>query len=427
MSQPSAIEYPIRICIVNEFFYPDSTGGTGTVLSDLARTLVTAHPQVKIDVITSRNLYRDREARLAPYEKWGDIAICRLATPHPGGSSTVKRLAINTAFSLLSLWTLLRRRKYDMVLVGTAPPTLAMTALLLKKLTGTPYAYVIYDLDPDRAVNMGVLKESSLVARVLRTAQKSWLHGAFKTIVLGRCMQEHLLDAYDLSFNKSAVIPIGADPDDIVPGPKQGNFRRDNELGGFVVSYSGNFGRYHNFDTILDAAKILARDGQNVTFVLAGGGAQKDHVADRVRTEHIDNVRLFPFVPKSDYCDSLAAADVSLVTLEPGMEGLCVPSKFYSILASGRPVIALVSPKSEVARVITEDCCGMQVEQGDTNGLVQAITYLATHRAEAERFGENARRTLETKYSTARIAQMYYDVMRPSSAAPERECDELPR
>ena len=404
----------MRVCIVNEFFHPDNTGGTGTVLSDLARTLRRNHPDVSIDVVTSRNLYRDKTTCLPKTENWNGINIHRLATPHTGGTTTFQRLAINSIFSLFALWTLLTRRPYDLVIIGTAPPSLAVTAHALKKITGTPYFYVIYDLDPDRAVTMGVLSKNSPIARILRRAQKRWLHAAAKTIVLGRCMQEYLANTYLLPSSKTVVIPIGADADEIVPGHKQSRFRQKHALTGFIVSYSGNFGRYHDFDTILNAAKQLHELDSNITFMLCGEGAQKAHVEQRIAAEQIENVRVFPLVDKADYVDALATADVSLVTLERGMEGLCVPSKFYSILASARPVVALVSPISEVALVIKEDDCGIQIDQGDTDKLVEAISFLAANPTHSERLGENARRTLVTKYSTQRIAEMYYRTMRPS-------------
>jgi len=148
-----------------------------------------------------------------------------------------------------------------------------------------------------------------------------------------------------------------------------------------------------------------------VQFVLVGGGAQKAHIERRVRDEDITNVRTLPFVPKEDYSDLLASADVSLVTLEPGMEGLCVPSKFYSILASGRPTIATVSAGSEVARVLAEADCGLQVAQGDIVGLVGALSHLLHHPEEAARMGCNARAVLEEKYSNRHVAALYHQAM----------------
>jgi glycosyltransferase involved in cell wall biosynthesis len=227
-------------------------------------------------------------------------------------------------------------------------------------------------------------------------------------------MREYLGQAYGLPEHRVEVIPIGSDPNEIVPAPRESRFRALHGIQGFVVLYSGNFGRYHDFDTILDAAKALDKKATDnraarVQFVLVGSGAQKSHIAHRIKDEKIGNVRLFDFVSKEDYADLLATADVSLVTLEPGMEGLCVPSKFYSILASGRPAVAAVSPRSEVARVIDEAQCGVHLSQGDAPQLVDILTFLASHPAEVERMGRNARRVLEERYSTQGLARQYHD------------------
>lgn len=420
----------MRICIVNEFFYPDSTGGTGTVLSDLVHSLRETYSDVDIDVVTSKNLYREAGAHLPAWENWNGVNIHRLATPRPNGLSTPLRLGANLLFCLFALVKLACLGRYDLLLVGTAPPMVAMSAQALGWLKATPFVYVVYDLEPDRSVTMKMLAHTHPVARLFRGSQKHWLHAASKVVVLGRCMREYLGQAYDLPEHRVQVIPIGSDPTEIVPASRDSRFRALHGIGGFVVLYSGNFGRYHDFDTLLDAAKALKdkektknkgrfgateRQGkdlpfmQDIRFVLVGSGAQKAHIAQRIADEKIGNVRLFDFVSKEDYADLLASADVSLVTLEPGMEGLCVPSKFYSILASGRPTIAAVSPHSEVARVIDEAQCGVHLSQGDVGQLMNVLTHLAAHPAEVERMGRNARRVLEEKYSTQGLARQYHE------------------
>ena len=403
----------MRICIVNEFFYPDSTGGTGTVLSDLVRSLREIYSSVDIDVVTSKNLYRDADALLPAWENWNGVNIHRLATPRPNGLPTPLRLGANLLFCLFALGKLASLGRYDLILVGTAPPMVAMSAQMLGWLKATPFVYIVYDLEPDRSVTMKMMVPAHPVVRLFRGSQKRWLHSASKVVVLGRCMREYLGDAYGLPEHQIEVIPIGSDPGEIVPASRDSRFRALHGIKGFIVLYSGNFGRYHDFDTVLDAAKVLrGQEGtaQDIQFVLVGNGAQKDHIARRISSEEIGNVRLFDFVSKEDYADLLATADVSLVTLEPGMEGLCVPSKFYSILASGRATIAAVSPRSEVARVIDEAQCGVHLSQGDTELLVTVLTHLASCPAEVERMGHNARRVLEEKYSTPRLARQYHDI-----------------
>ena len=253
-------------------------------------------------------------------------------------------------------------------------------------------------------------------------AQKRWLNSAAKVIVLGEYMGEHLTRTYGVPPQNIEAISVGSNPNEIVPGPKASRFRATHGLSGFLVLYSGNFGRYHNFNTVLDAARLLRDTHPQISFALVGDGAQKTHIVERVTEEELTNVRLFDFVPKEDYADLLASADLSFVTLEPGMEGLCVPSKFYSILASGRPVLATVSPLSEVARVIDEAQAGVHMEQSATEALAAAVVALSENPGEAERMGRNARRVLEDQYSVTEVARRYYAVLqaacRPQEAAP---------
>jgi colanic acid biosynthesis glycosyl transferase WcaI len=402
----------MRICIINEFFYPDSTGGTGTVLSELARTLADANEEVTIDVITSTNLYRKSPVTLPSVENWDGINIYRMSSPHPTGLSMPSRLLANVVFTLNALFKILQLGKFDVVLVGTAPPMVAFASSIYKALTKTPFIYIVYDLEPDRSVTMHVFGRAHPFVWIFRLGQSAWLKAASRIVVLGRCMRDYVSRSYDLPQAKIDVIPIGANENQIVPGRRQSAFRRKHGIGGFVVLYSGNFGRYHDFDTILDAAKGLLEKNPDIKVVLVGGGAQEEHIAGRVANERIDNVKIFDFVSAEDYSDLLASADVSLVTLEPGMEGLCVPSKFYSILASGRPVVAMLSQQSEVSLVINESNCGIQVDQGASEKLIDSLVWLAEHPVERQLMGNAARAALVERFGTKIIATQYYEVFK---------------
>ena len=402
---------PMRVCIVSEFFYPDMTGGTGMLLSDLARSL---HDDfgVEIDVITTRHLYRDAGAKLSRGENWNGITISRVSAPNFNRASMSRRLLGNLLFTQTALLKLLSGKRYDLVLTATAPPTIPTVAHLYQKLTGIPYVYIIYDLEPDRVTKMDVFAASSRPVRLLRGWQQTWLNAAAKVVVIGRCMRDYLGENYALPAANVEVIAVGADANRIVPADRETNLRRRFGLDGFVVLYAGNFGKYHNFNTIIDAAKKLHEAGVPITFALFGNGAQEATIRARIESENIENVKMFPILPQSEVAELFASADVSLVTLEPNMEGLCVPSKFYPILASGRPTIALVGEKSEIAHVLREADCGVRLDQGDTDKLVATLAHLVQNPAEAERMGHNARRVLEEKYSTRRITSQYYDVLK---------------
>ena len=404
----------MRICLISEYFYPDSGGGTGTVLSNLTRHLKDNYEDVEIDVITSRHLYRSApgaETSLTSQDNWKGIGIERLGTPRPHASNIKKRLLANLRFSWAALRAVITRRRYDLVLVSTAPPTAPIAAKALLGMTRTPYAYIVYDLFPDVAVALGVLDGDSRPAKVLYQAQRGWLHKAAKTIVLGRCMADHLVKTYDLPREKIEVIAVGADAEQIEPLPQQTRFREIHKLEDFVVLWAGNFGHHQNFDAILDAAVAMKESGRKVTFAFVGDGAKREYIASRILQEKITNARMFPFVPVAQFSDMLASADVSLVALEPGAEGLGVPSKFYNILASGRPTVALVAPGSEVAHVLEENNCGVRIDQ-DGAQLARVIGELADDPERVHQMGENARRACEQKYSMTQVANQFYHVLK---------------
>ncbi len=401
----------MRICIVNEFFYPDMQGGTGMLLSDAARGLKDRFGY-EIDVLTTPHLYRDVTAKLDPSTDWDGIRITRLDCPNFNRSGTPRRLLGNLIFTRKVLKELRARPKYDAVLVGTAPPTVPEAAMAYARRSGVPYIYIIYDLEPDRVVKMGVMPEASVPVRVLRNRQRRWLHSAAKVMVIGRCMRSYLKRHYGVTDAQVEVVPLGADANRIVPASKDTEFRREHGLTGFLVVYGGNFGKYHNFDVILDAAKTLAERDPDVRFALVGNGAQEDHIKARIRDEGISNVVVLPILSQARVPELMASADLLLVTLEPNMEGLCVPSKFYPILSAGRPTLAAVGAESEIALVVEESGVGIRVAQDDRQAFVDAILRLKQDPAEAEAMGARARHTLLEKYTNDRNVENFDRMIR---------------
>lgn len=393
----------MRVCFLNEFFYPDMDGGTPKVMSDLASQIRKGFGD-EVTAVTTRNSYRDPSVRLSPEENWAGVRIVRVEAPHWTAKKTPQRLLGNLVFTRRAVRQL-RSISADVTFVSTAPATLPIAANAYQRRTGAPYVYIVYDLDPDRAVVLGLVDRDSMPARILRSHQRRWLHGAAKVVVIGRCMKQHLMREYGVPSDRVEVIEVGADPDTVRPLPKhEARFREKNGLAGFVLAYTGNFGKYHDFDSVLDAAKLVAKEVPDVTFALVGRGAKKAQIEKRIKDEGIANVRMFDFVPDADYADLLSAADVCLVTLEAGMEGLCVPSKFYSILAAGRPTLATMNPEAEVAYTLAEADCGVSVGLGDPKAIADAVLALRADPEGLERMGRNARAVFDEKYASPIIA-----------------------
>ena len=415
----------MRICILTEYFNPGGAGGTPSMIPALARELKLRYPQLDIDVLTSRNMYRGTDVRLPARDDWEGLRVFRLSSPRSNQNSTLQRLFYGWIFAMMAWLRLLALPRFDVLFVGTNPPTAPIAAGLLQRLRKTPYVYLIHDLFPDVGVALRVLSPTSKLTRLAYRLQRRWLREAARVVAIGRCMQGHLVKTYDLPLARTVVIPNWSDPDKITPLPKATRFRAQQDLPGFVVLYSGNFGQHQDFDGILETAKRLQTTRPEVTFVLVGEGAKKAALQERIAAESLRNVRLFPFVPLEDFPDLLASADVALVTLEPGAEGVGVPSKFYNILAAGRPTLALVAPSSEIALVLDEAACGLRCDHDDVQGMTDAITRLAEQPREAERMGANARAVFLRSFTIGTVAAAYYTLF-SEVAAPTAKQSALP-
>lgn len=388
---------PVRALLCNEFFYPDRVGGTPTATANIARTLAD-DAGFDVSVITTVHGYRDSSLRYAKSENWDGVKIYRVNSPNWLRASTAKRLAGNVLYAYYAAFRALTLPRPDVVIVTTAPLTLPITANLLRRLRGVPYVYVIYDLDPDRTVALGLQGPDSRSVRMLRSYQEKWLKRSGKVIAIGRCMRDLLVSKYGLSADQVAVAEVGADPNVIRPLPTDTKFRRENNLPEFVALYSGNFGKYHDFDLILGAAERLQSDPRTA-FVLVGGGQKEAYLREEIAKRGLKNVRLMEFVPEEDLADLLASASVHFVTMEEGMEGLCVPSKFYSCLASGRPVIAIMNRNTEVALTLDEEQCGISVKPGDLDALVVALETLRDQPELREQQGVRAREAFDRRFT----------------------------
>ncbi len=191
-----------------------------------------------------------------------------------------------------------------------------------------------------------------------------------------------------------------ADRNEIVPvEPAHNSLRRAWGLGRkFVIGYSGNFGRAHEFQTVLDAAERL-KHMKSIVFLMIGEGQQRGFVESEVRRRGLTNVMMKPFQPVEKLSESLGAANVHLVSLKPELEHCIVPSKFYGVLAAARPTIFIGDTEGEIGTIVRDFQCGMALRPGDVDALVDAILHLRHSPVGRMSMGNNARYLMETAYS----------------------------
>jgi colanic acid biosynthesis glycosyl transferase WcaI len=222
---------------------------------------------------------------------------------------------------------------------------------------------------------------------------------ADRIVVIGERMASEVAKT-GASPERIEVIHNWADGVAIQPVDRDANaLRRQWDLGSdFVVGYSGNLGRVHEFETMLDAAALL-KDDPGIRFVVIGRGPRLQQVKDRVAREGIANVRFEPHQDRDMLGQSLGVADVHLSVLQPGFEGLVHPSKLYGIMAAGRPTIFIGDARGETAAILSATGSGIAVESGDSAGLVAAIKFMRDREETRLEMGRAARRAFDERYA----------------------------
>jgi len=361
----------VKLLFVNRFFHPDAAG-TALFLTELAEDCAAAGHTVT--VVTGDRAGHDPAVRYPRRGVHRGITIHRIRT-FRFNRQRVWGWALNAiSFYPGALWKLLVLPRQDVTVFLTDPPLIFALGPLVRVLKRTRVVCWSMDVYPDVAIGAGVMAPGSLPARA-SSAVAGWaLRRADLLIALGEVMAE-VLERHGVPPARISVAHNWADPDRVHPVEEAENrFLAENGLQGkFVVGYTGNMGLSHEFATLLNAARKL-QDRADTVFLFIGSGKQaanlKAHAAD------LPNVRFLPYIEGARLAEAASAASVHIVTLKPGMEGTVVPSKFYTALAAGRPVIFIGPAHCDLGRIVVRTGCGVHVLPNDVDGLASALANL---------------------------------------------------
>jgi colanic acid biosynthesis glycosyl transferase WcaI len=258
---------------------------------------------------------------------------------------------------------------------------------------------------------LGIRAIPGWVASSLAAGRDRSLRRASMNIVLGERMRDRLLSR-GVNAEQIRTVTNWADPRQITPLlTEQSTTRQRLGLEGrFVVGYSGNLGRAHEFDTLLGAARLL-RDDTRFAFLITGGGAKAAALREAVEAQGLSNLHFLPHQPPELLADSLAAADVHLISLLPALEGLIVPSKLYGILAARRPGVFIGDTDGEVARVLRTHNCGISVSVGNSEGLAAELRSLRDDPRRVQEMGQNGHDLTLKRYTTDTAVAAWTDIL----------------
>jgi glycosyltransferase involved in cell wall biosynthesis len=400
-----------RIVILNQYYVPD-VASTGHLLHELAEEFARLGWPVK--VITCFPSYGPRETwqPCQSREFTNGVAVRRLRTTRYSKDRLAGRLLNSATFLVpLAVRQLFARRKGSVYLYTSNPPYLGVIGGFVSLFRRHPYVVLLHDSYPHLAVWVGKIRSRGFIERLWHRLNRVMYRRALHTIVLCRKAKELVCREYGIARERVHVIPNWADPTALVPKPKeQTDFAKANGLvEPFTLLYSGNLGLYYEFDMLLDAAERL--QGENFRLVFIGSGGKRQRIVDTIARRGLRNVMLFPYQPFERLNDSLNACDASLVTIAEGIEGISFPSKLYSSLSVGKPILAISEEDSDLRETVERDRTGLWVRLGDVDGLVAAIRRLMADAELCRELGSNARRLMETRYTLEASAREYGRVL----------------
>ena len=370
----------MRLTILNQFYIPD-LAPTGHMAASLAEHR--AEQGDDVTVITSSGGYVS-ESATASGPKSTNPRVHRLWTPRLGKSTAFARIVDYVSFYILAFIRLVTLPKQDIIISLTTPPFIAWTAIF-HKLIHRSTKVLLWNMDcyPEIAERAGVFMKGGFISRVFRRIN----HGLFRRLDQLVCLDGAMLDLLVSQYVSAehtlatSIIPNWENASQFPPGlsPAPWDAAATSIAdSAFVILYLGNAGFGHRFETIIAAAKQLVDDP--VAFLFIGGGEKWAWIEKEKNANNLQNIHLFPYIPKELTPSALAMADCTLITMNESALGVISPSKLHSNLAMSLPVVYVGPQDSNVDDAIRRFNFGESFRHGEVDRLIQFIYSLRDQR-----------------------------------------------
>ena len=410
-----------RLLFVNRSYWPDAEA-TGQLLTDLCESLadrfdvsvLCGQPNSNptgcdyvaqgIQVRNRVRIIRLQHTQFAKRKSWGRMANL-LSFTH----ATKRWLRRSTKD---------RNESFDLLIAETDPFLLPLVVGPHCQATGIKYVAYLQDIYPDIAIRLGKAKDGWFT-RHLRRRLRSAYEFAAKVVVLSDAMKQELID-WGIRPDALAIVPNWVDCQSVRPIKTDNAFRIARRWTGgcFVVMHSGNMGLSQKLCALIRAVDEPAFPA-HAKLVLIGGGADEPRLrALASSAKRSRDIEFLPYQPRESLAESLSAADLQVVSIDPRIGGTLMPSKLYGILASGTPVLVIAEPASDTAKIVEENELGIVAGHHEPKLIAEAIAEFAGRDTSAlQRMQQNARQLAETRYDRSICIKQFADLLQALHAS----------
>jgi colanic acid biosynthesis glycosyl transferase WcaI len=392
----------MHILLLNEYYPPD-TSATAKMAAQVAQTLAQTH---QVTVLAGRPSYDPDEYYPFAWlrrEMRNQVMVEQVGSTAYPRHQMRRRVSNYLSYLALAVPRALAIRP-DVVLAMTDPPVAGIAGAFIARLVRRPFVYNIRDLYPDMAIGGDIVRPNSWVALWERMHRRA-LRKADRVIVLGDDMRNRILSK-GVASGRVVVVRDGTTFPASMPEQSDPVVQEIRCGFPFVAMHAGNLGFYGAWGTLLKAAEILRNENTGLVFI--GDGANRAQLQASVNGA--SNVRFLPFRPVEQVPHVMMAGDLHIVTIRRGLEGVVVPSKLYSTLAAGRPVLAVAASESDAARIVSESGCGIAADPDDPAAVARAIRQLRNDPARLAEMGRHAREAAN-KYARVNELQKFAGII----------------
>lgn len=395
----------MRVLVLNQYYPPDSAN-TARLLADWLEDLAEDHD---VEIIAGRPSYN---ASGGGSDSRAAVKVTRVPSLGLGRNTLVARALTYLSYLAFAALRSLFVRRPDVVVALTDPPVIGAVGAVTATRYRRPLVLVSHDVHPDIGLAMGVLHEGAAV-RVWRLLNRYARRRAQTIVVVGRDMARRL-EAQGVPRDKLVYVPTWASGETLDVQERDSLREQHGWTDRFLVMHAGNMGMAQNLLMIPEVAARLNHHPA-IRLVFLGDGPARPALRKELTRRGLTNVEMLPYLPRVEAQALMAAADLHLVSLIPGLQGCAAPSKTYGIMAAGRPYIAAVDEGSEPQLIAEEWGCGERVPPGDAAAVAEKIVSMQS-RPLAE-MGERARAGYESRYTKERCVADLRGVLERSVAS----------
>ena len=394
------------ILFLCQFFYPEYNS-SATLPFDTAKYL--AEHGFSVGALCGYPKEYNNDGNVPMKEIKDGVDIQRIKYIQLKRGSKIGRLINYFSFTFKAMLHIDKLKNYKSVIVYSNPPILPLVAVMANVLFKTKIVFVSYDVYPEVAYASETLNPGSLISKVMNKLNHQLFKRVAKVISLTDEMKDFLLEnRKELTEDKVVTIPNWAHEKLIVPN-KEAYDRFGYNENQFIVSYFGNMGTCQDMETLMEAVEKLRND-ENIKFLFVGHGNKVDSIREKIRKDQLKNIQLLDFLTGKDFEQAVAISSCCVVSLEKGLKGTCAPSKYYSYLQGGKPILGIVEEGSYLEEEITKEKLGYVTYNQNSDLLVKHIKHMSENKSECIEIGKRVTQVYMNNYDIEICLNKYVEV-----------------